>query len=151
MKRWIAALTVVVGTLAGTRDSEAGVTYVAGNVCFEGAKLHPWGATNTSTTTTLTVNCPLTTVPSISTISMAVYDRHTSANITCNYIGFDLAGNIVFNVSKSSSGGGPGAGFSSATAFLPVSSARIVTAQCTIPVATSGGTWQSHIVGFELS
>jgi hypothetical protein len=82
-----------------------------------------------------------------------VYDRNTSKNVSCTLRRLDNTdGGIYFLLTKSSTGGGPGAG---PQQLLLLEPGTAVTAkgywqlECSLPPKQAG--WVSHILGIELS
>src|SRR5689334_21823212 len=92
------------GSDAGHVLSGSAAINLGGNACFSNnytapSQYHPWGATNRSTSSTITIDCPVAVNDSITTstttslgVEIWFYDRNTSANIDCNIGEFTTTG-----------------------------------------------------------
>jgi hypothetical protein len=113
-----------------------------------------WGIHNTSTTTTVTVECPLSTAFTVGatsrivTVDATIFDRSTTAGVVCTLRETGVDGTISYSYGLATgvAAGGPGSGALGLHWDLPANyifSSRW-SLVCTLPPMESG--WQSHLV-----
>jgi hypothetical protein len=162
MKHWVITAAGLLATMAISGESQA-TMYISGNICqhnnfggtMTGVTLEPWGATNSSTSATRSVNCALPDWgTAFTSVKLFAYDRSTTTNISCNMYGFNTNGDLVYSAGiNGTTGGGPGSSIQKIeTSSINRNGGTTWTVTCTIPAAVtlSGTTWYSHIVGFQL-
>jgi hypothetical protein len=160
MLKSICALAVLVGGLSQTGVAHA--AWTSGSACtvtagspFVAVSQVPYGATNKSTSSAITVDCPLQgTNGSVTAVSMLAFDRNGSSNVICTLHAWDRNGNYITSIQLSTTNGGAGAGLQNVVRDQQIiSNAFIWSAQCSIPNATvqNGVNWESHIIGFGIN
>jgi hypothetical protein len=147
----------IVGLLATLLAGEARAVTVGrgmfnGNLCQSSSPAieHGYYGVQNNSTTAVTVFCPVT-LPIfgngviMTSLELGVYDRNSSANISCTLSGTypnDGAGDN--HATAVSSGGGPGTPFTAVSQSIPrIKPSDTLFLQCTIPPAQQG--WVSHI------
>ena len=110
-----------------------------------------WGVHNTSSSTTAVVQCPFN-VPfrgdlKVNNVTVAVYDRNPSADVSCTLTGVAIEGNTIWSTTRSSSGSQAGHQF---LIFQPPNSNLLGTLNmsCSIPPSTSSGV--SHVTTYRI-
>jgi hypothetical protein len=119
------------------------------------AEYDQYGVHNTSTTAALTVECPLPLTypesgapPALTLARVTVYDRSTTAGVSCLLENVTVDGNLMLSLFNKTSGRGPGSGpFDFAFAFLPSGpddASGVWRFRCKIPPVEAGAF--SHVV-----
>ncbi len=110
-----------------------------------------WGVKNSSSSTTAVVDCPFN-VPfsanlKVTNLTVTVYDRNNSADVSCTLTAVAIDGNTIWSTSRSSSGAGQGHKF---LVFQPPNSNVLGTLNmsCSIPPSTNSG--PSHVTTYRL-
>ena len=81
--------------------------------------------------------------------SIGMYDRSTTADVSCTLQAIDGYGEVYFQTTASSTLGGPGSGAQgvlTTNAFLPATQWHL---RCWIPGVEAAG-WYSHVSGFKI-
>lgn len=134
--------------------------YVHGNTCVGGgASPSAYGATNSSTTASATVNCAIQAAwpaPGTSNqqrwVQLTYWNRSSTAGaFTCKVVGLDENGNKVYdpgNVTIPT--GAPNSAPAKLNIGQPTTSSRYFNVTCTIPKSTGAGGGSSYISGIVL-
>jgi len=105
-----------------------------------------FGVHNSSTSSIpqATVYCPIVRDPSAFILQASVYDRSSSADVSCTFLTLNAQGTVVSQQTLTSSGSAPGV---QTLTFTPASVTDNMVAVCTIPPAQSGAL--SHVAAFD--
>jgi hypothetical protein len=116
-----------------------------------------YGVSNLSNTAVATVECALSGVCedfpcSVKNAWVFVYDRSTTANVSCTMRQTDYRGVVVWQQTLSSTGGGPGTEaiqlFFGSAPPNPASGAFYLSMRCSLPRKQSG--WSSAVTGINV-
>jgi len=115
-----------------------------------------YGVHNTSTTSPVTVECPLnvsyfgSNSPSVSGFSIKAYDRNPSSDVNCNMQRIDGNGNVSYTAALTTSNSGAGV---QDVSVLPTGVTILGTwrLRCSIPATVSGGGGFNHLVSYSIS
>ena len=152
------AFSLTIPCLANDRVFYHGTICHPVNASRNIVEYNQYGVYNMSTTAVAKVECPVPTylndeLGAFFYARVTVFDRHTSANVSCTLRRLDNTdGGIYFQQTKSSTGGGAGAGPQQLQFFepnSPVTAKGYWHLECSLPPKQAG--WVSHILGIELS
>jgi len=110
-----------------------------------------YGVLNISSSNTAFVQCPFKLPFSanlkVTNLTVTVYDRNNSADVSCTLTAVAIDGNTIWSTSRSSSGAGQGHKF---LVFQPPNSIVLGTLNmsCSIPPSTNSG--PSHVTTYRL-
>jgi hypothetical protein len=108
------------------------------------------GVHNTSSSTTAVVECPFN-IPfrgnlKVNRVEVTVYDRHSSANVSCTLIGVAMDGNTLWTTTSSTSGSQQGHKF---LIFEPNRDLLgALNMSCSLPPITNSGA--SHVTTYRI-
>ena len=151
----LALATVVTGVTLASSPASARTFLIHGTTCqpVQGSggciEYSQYGAHNICSGTA-TVECPLPVDEANSggtnvyQLYFTGYDRSTAGNVSCAVQKTDFSGNVTYNATAATSGGGVGSGIQSPIVFPNVSSDGWWRLRCTIPGVQTAG-WFSHV------
>lgn len=151
----LALATLVTGTTLVSSQASARSFLIHGTVCqpVQGSggciEYSQYGAHNVCSSTA-TVECPLpidepnSGLPNVYQLYFTGYDRNTSSDVSCFVQKSDFSGNVTYNATAATGGGGVGSGIQSPIVFPNVSADGWWRLRCTIPGVQTAG-WFSHV------
>ena len=96
------------------------------------------------------VECPFLLVfadnLTVTNVSVTVYDRNRSENVSCTILGIDIAGNTIWSVSRSSSG----SGFDQQFLVADVNRLTLGTMHMTCTIPPNQGFGLSHVTTYRV-
>lgn len=154
----LAALGAAVMMLAGTAAAQSVYddVWVHGNACTGGGAVpSAYGATNSSTTSSATVNCAIQAAwpqgagAQARWLQLVYWNRSSTANaFTCKVVGLDASGNKVYDpATVSVPVGAPNSAPGTLNIGQPPVSAQFINVSCTIPKSSGAGGGSSYISG----
>ncbi len=133
--------------------------WVHGNACTGGGAVpSAYGATNSSTTNSATVNCPIQAAWPLGAgaqqrwLQLVYWNRSSTAGaFTCKVVGLDANGNKVFDpATQTVPAGAPNSSPQTLNIGQPPLSAQFFNVSCTIPKSSGAGGGSSYISGIAL-
>jgi hypothetical protein len=163
VKKFLLIVSVCIAAAGASRSALAGsrLTFYSGTLCQpinvsrDNVDYSHFGVNNLSSSVSVIVECPLQTTSfslpeTVTTVGVVTYDRHTLQNVSCTLTASDSAGNIQWQDTKTTSGGGAGTGAVGLAFFPNQAINQVWSLRCTLPAIQTSG-WPSHTTSISMT